>query len=296
MAMVKLGDNFTFYAATHTPSTGAAVDADAAPGYRVYEDESGTPLLTGSMALLDDAGTTGFYSEQIAVTTANGFEAGKCYVVRITGVVSSVTGVALVPFQVQTYDLDDVAIPGSAMTLASGAITAAVVATGAIDADALAADAGTEIGTAVWASTTRTLTQAAASVAAAVAGSTITITRGDSLSAALTGLGNISTRTKLWFTVKTSVDDADTAAIIQIEETGGLLYLNGAAGTAANGDITVTNETTGAITITLSAASTAALTAVDGLTYDVQMLTATAVTTLTTGSCVVSADVTKAVS
>lgn len=40
----------------------------------------------------------------------------------------------------------------------SGAITAASIATGAIDADALAADAGTEIGTAVWASGTRTLT------------------------------------------------------------------------------------------------------------------------------------------
>lgn len=40
----------------------------------------------------------------------------------------------------------------------SGAITAASIATGAIDADALAADAGTELGTAVWASVTRTLT------------------------------------------------------------------------------------------------------------------------------------------
>ena len=42
--------------------------------------------------------------------------------------------------------------------LAAGVITAASIATGAIDADALAADAGTELGTAVWASATRTLT------------------------------------------------------------------------------------------------------------------------------------------
>jgi hypothetical protein len=42
--------------------------------------------------------------------------------------------------------------------LAAGVITAASIATGAIDADALAADAGTEIGTAVWATTTRLLT------------------------------------------------------------------------------------------------------------------------------------------
>jgi hypothetical protein len=42
----------------------------------------------------------------------------------------------------------------------SGAITAAAIATGAIDADALAADAGTELGTAVWATAARTLTAA----------------------------------------------------------------------------------------------------------------------------------------
>jgi hypothetical protein len=42
--------------------------------------------------------------------------------------------------------------------LAAGVITAASIATGAIDADALAADAGTEIGTAVWATGTRVLT------------------------------------------------------------------------------------------------------------------------------------------
>jgi hypothetical protein len=42
--------------------------------------------------------------------------------------------------------------------LAAGVITAAAIATGAIDADSLAADAGTEIGTAVWATTTRQLT------------------------------------------------------------------------------------------------------------------------------------------
>lgn len=45
-----------------------------------------------------------------------------------------------------------------ATAIANGAIDAATFATGAIDAAALAADAGTEIATAVWASATRTLT------------------------------------------------------------------------------------------------------------------------------------------
>lgn len=75
------------------------MDADAVPGYRVYEDETGTPLLTGSMALLDDANTLGFYSEQITLSAANGFELGKSYCIRTTIVVSGVTGVDLQTFQ-----------------------------------------------------------------------------------------------------------------------------------------------------------------------------------------------------
>jgi len=146
----------------------------------------------------------------------------------------------------------------------------------------------------VWAYATRTLTQSAASVAAAVSGSAITIQRGDTLSAALTGLGSLAGRTKLWFTVKASVGDADAAAIIQIEETAGLVYLNAATGTAGNGDVTVDSEAAGNITITMAAAASAALTPASGLIYDVQMLTASGVTTLATGSLTVNADVTRA--
>lgn len=148
----------------------------------------------------------------------------------------------------------------------------------------------------VWAYAARTLTQSAASVTAAVSGGTITIMRGDTLSASLTGLGSIAARTKLWFTVKSQYGDADAVSVVQIEEAGGLLYLNAAAGTPANGDITVDDEDDGDITITLAAASTATLTPNDGLSYDVQMLTATGVQTLTSGSCMVVADVTRAVS
>lgn len=49
-------------------------------------------------------------------------------------------------------------LTGSVGSIATGGIAAASFATGAIDAAALAADAGTEIGTAVWATTTRLLT------------------------------------------------------------------------------------------------------------------------------------------
>jgi len=95
-----IDDNLTFPANTHTPSTGAATDADAVPDYAVYEDETGAEILSGSMAKLDDAGTTGFYSEQIALTAANGFEAGKCYTIYVSAAVGGVTGTMSHTFQV----------------------------------------------------------------------------------------------------------------------------------------------------------------------------------------------------
>ncbi|NUQ71710.1 MAG: hypothetical protein HUU17_12945 [Chthonomonadales bacterium] len=78
-----------------------------------------------------------------------------------------------------------------------------------------------------------------------------------------------------------------------IEETAGLMYLNGAAGTAIQGDITVDDEDAGDITITLAAASTAALPP-GSYSYDVQWATATgAIHTLTSGNVQVVADVTR---
>lgn len=86
----EIDDLFTFTCNTHS-TAGAATDADSVPTYRVYEDETGTAILTGSMAKLDDANTTGFYSEQITLSAANGFEVGKCYNIYISVVVGGVT-------------------------------------------------------------------------------------------------------------------------------------------------------------------------------------------------------------
>jgi hypothetical protein len=91
----KIDDTPTFTVTTHTASTGAVTDADAVPAYRVYEDETGTAILTGNMAKLDDAGTTGFYSEQITLSAANGFEKGKSYNIVITAAVGAVTGATI---------------------------------------------------------------------------------------------------------------------------------------------------------------------------------------------------------
>jgi len=97
----KIDDTLTFSVNTHNASTGAATDADGVPTYRVYEDETATPILTGSMALLDTANTDGFYSEQLTLSAANGLEKGKSYNVYISATVSSVTGTLSHTFQIE---------------------------------------------------------------------------------------------------------------------------------------------------------------------------------------------------
>jgi hypothetical protein len=150
----------------------------------------------------------------------------------------------------------------------------------------------------MWAYTPRTLTQSAAVIASTVAGSVITIHRGDSFSVDLSGLGDISGRTKLWFTVKTGAEGEDVQSIIQIEEAAGLLYLNGVDASArqGNGTITVTDAVAGDLTIALDEVETDDLTPAQGLYYDVQMLTSGgAIRTLTEQRARVTADVTRAV-
>lgn len=97
----KIDDLLTFTCNTHSPTTGNATDADSAPTYRVYEDETATPILTGTMATLDASNTDGFYSEQITLSAANGFEKGKSYTVRILAVVGGVTMALPKNFQMQ---------------------------------------------------------------------------------------------------------------------------------------------------------------------------------------------------
>jgi len=87
-----IGDDLVFTVTTHDPDTGILTDADGAPTYRVYEDETGAAILNGSMAILDNANTTGFYSELIACTAANGFEDGLTYSIYIEATVDADTG------------------------------------------------------------------------------------------------------------------------------------------------------------------------------------------------------------
>jgi hypothetical protein len=102
--------------------------------------------------------------------------------------------------------------------------------------------------------------------------SQITCLRGDTLSVALPLMGNISGRTRLLFTAKQSFSDPDSAAILQVIEGVGLTILNGSnmGLTAGDASLTVTNATTGAVTLVVGAVETAKLVPQD-LAWDCQV-------------------------
>ena len=136
----------------------------------------------------------------------------------------------------------------------------------------------------------------AVATAAAVNGSDLSIHRGDTFSASVTGLGDISGRTQLYFTIKSRTSHTDAEALVQVEEDAGLMTLNrAAAADSTDGDITVTNAATGALTLTLAAEATAVL-PTGVYYYDIQQVTATGVETLTAAQVTVVADVTRATS
>lgn len=127
---VYLEDNLVFSICTHDPDTGILTDADALPSYRVYEDETAIAILTGTMAKLDDANTTGFYTESIACTAANGFESGKTYTIYIEATVDSDTGGISFGFKAKSiasiWDLSNGIETGLTPRQAMRLITAAV--------------------------------------------------------------------------------------------------------------------------------------------------------------------------
>jgi hypothetical protein len=137
-------------------------------------------------------------------------------------------------------------------------------------------------------------------VVTAVNGSTITILRGDTFSGALTNIGALTDYVSIDFTVKESYSKTDDEATIRIRKNAsgtsdGLMRLNGAAATSsALGSIAIDDLATGDITIALDETATDDL-STGNYVYDIQMISATGVKTLTYGKLIVSADVTRLV-
>jgi hypothetical protein len=95
----SIGDTILIPAQTKNTS-GTPTDADSLPTYQIYEQGGTTAITSGSFAKRDDANTTGYYEASVSLTTANGFEDGKQYVVRKLATVGGQGGIALDTFAI----------------------------------------------------------------------------------------------------------------------------------------------------------------------------------------------------
>ena len=142
MIEYQIDGYFEFHFNTQNPATGAQVDADATPTYRVYESNNDTVIDSGDCAKRDDANTTGYYLARGQCTTALGYEVGKDYYVRVAAIVGGVTGAAPISnpfFRIVPADVtrDDLWTDARA-----GYLTAAVATAGAVGTP-VAVDGGT---------------------------------------------------------------------------------------------------------------------------------------------------------
>ena len=98
---------------------------------------------------------------------------------------------------------------------------------------------------------------ATVTVVAGVSGDAITVVPYTTWEFTISGLSDLSgaAANGVFFTVKERQDDADTAALLMVQEGVGLLYINGAAGTAAKASLTVAGSET-SITVHVNASQT----------------------------------------
>ena len=111
---------------------GEPVDADSLPTWKVYENETGTEIQSGTMTLFDSANTDGFYSETLSLTTANGYERFKTYNIRVITVISTTTIPVVFTFMA-IGAADTFAATAGALTTLTNAQTYMGVASGTDD-------------------------------------------------------------------------------------------------------------------------------------------------------------------
>lgn len=303
--MVKTGQAWSGAVVT-LDTTGALAAASVGPVGALYVDGTATA---------DSVTVTGANPYKWTVTLP-ALTAGQSVSMYVTATVGGVATAAVVAEEIaDTSRLSDVKTDTAAILLDTGtdgvvlandAITAAKVAANAIGASELAADAIAEIADAVLDEvyTAHTTAYTLGAFLNATDPTTVTVTssndageltlyRGVTFAATVSGLTISASWTKIAFTVKTDLDLADTASTIQIVEsnpgvgTDGLLYLNGAALaspiTAADASLTVT-QAAGTVAIALSDDATALLSRARSVHWDLKQWVSSATTLLTSGS------------
>jgi hypothetical protein len=124
----------------------------------------------------------------------------------------------------------------------------------------------------------------------------LSLYRGDTWTQVITGMGDLTAATDIWFAVKADPSDTDDEALVLISQSAGLERINGAAAAApGNGSIAVVGAATaGMIQIDLDEAETAKL-APDKRFWDCQKLVGGRVTTPKGGRLIVQADIARVV-
>ena len=152
----------------------------------------------------------------------------------------------------------------------------------------------------VWQRGGRTISMSAVQISAGLVGSILSILRGDTLTIVITGLGDLTGWDEIFFTVKQSVEDADSSSTLQVSKklagSDGLEIVDGdSTVTSGNGSITIDDVTDGDITIVVKAVETAKLPVFTGGIYDIQKedFADDGVLTLTSSTANVIADVTR---
>lgn len=284
---------------------GLAYNTGSLVGYYVRPKGSATAITLATQTVTGDHSDGGFV--EIDATNMPGvYRLDLPDAVCATGVNSAVVmlkGAAnmapvLMELQLLTNDPNDIA-------------TATALATVDTVVDGIVADMAdvTEITTPLAAvdgivnaikTKTDALDVSSVTVVTSVNGSTITILRGDTFSGALTNIGELTDYVSIDFTVKEDYYKTDDEATIRIRKNAsgvsdGLLRLNGAAATSsALGSIAIDDLASGDITITLDETATDDL-STGNYVYDIQMISASGVKTLTYGKLIVTADVTRLV-
>jgi hypothetical protein len=145
MTLIPIDEVVHFDVVTSTPATGAAVDADSAPTFDVFEEGTDTPILD-DQTMTKRTSLTGNYRGSFTASAANGFEAGKWYSVVVSAVVGGVTGKCVAQhFRVAPAETSAGVPQVRASAIADGAIAAATLAADTITAAKVAADVTTEL-------------------------------------------------------------------------------------------------------------------------------------------------------
>jgi hypothetical protein len=129
----KLEDITYVTVQTSSVTTGAATDAESVPTWRMYEDNTITPITTGSFTTLN--ALAGFYVAAITLAAAIGYEKGKSYSLRVAATVGAVIGADVHSLQIEAeVDANSVSITVNAnvSSMTAGAISAGAIVDGAL--------------------------------------------------------------------------------------------------------------------------------------------------------------------